>query len=346
MGLAGRAVNMVGPPLITPEILVPRLGDYLVEKGYLSESDLQIAIKKQQSLRQNGQMVLLGQVLTEMGLIAKPQLDRAITEQIIQLRSALQSANQHLEERVKQRTAELEEALQKLSESNQIKANIISNISHELRTPLTHVKGYLEILIAQDLGPVSPDQMHILSIMQHSADRLEKLIDDLIQYSIAEKSQVNLDLQKVDLGRICLAVLTTAKSKIDECQLQTACQLMPNLPLVWADEEKISWVISQLMDNAIKFTPAGGEILLSLESDGKIVTCSIKDTGIGIPANRQNEVFEPFHQLDSSSTRRYGGTGLGLALVKKIIEAHNSTIQLVSTVGAGSTFTFQLPAAI
>jgi two-component system sensor histidine kinase/response regulator len=335
---------MEGAPLLTPEILVPRLGDYLVEKGYLSENDLQTAIKRQQSLRQNGQIVLLGQVLTELGLIAKPQLDRAITEQIVQLRSALQSANQHLEERVKQRTAELEQTLQKLSESNQIKANIISNISHELRTPLTHIKGYLEILIAEDMGPVPPDQMHILSIMQHSADRLERLIDDLIQYSIAEKSQVNLELQKVDLGRICTAVLATVKSKIEERELRASCRLTSDLPMVRADEEKISWVISQLVDNAIKFTSPGGEILISLESDGKVVTCSIKDSGIGIPANRQNEVFEPFHQLDSSSTRRYGGTGLGLALVKKIIEAHSASIQLVSTEGSGSIFSFQLPA--
>ncbi len=332
-------------PPITPEILVSRLGDYLVEKGYLSQSDLQAAIQEQQNLRADGKMVLLGQVLTDKGLISKSQLDRAITEQIIQLRSALQSANQHLEERVRQRTAELEEALRKLSESNQVKANIISNLSHELRTPLTHIKGYLEILIAQDMGPVPAEQMHILTIMQHSSERLERLIDDLIRYSLAEKNQVGLNLQPIDMNRVCITALTTAKSKIEEKNLRVSLRAAPGLPRVKADEEKISWVISQLLDNAIKFTPAAGEILLSLDSDSKIVTFSIKDSGIGIPAMRQNEVFEPFHQLDGSSTRRYGGTGLGLALAKKILEAHDTSIKLISEEGVGSSFVFQLPAA-
>jgi signal transduction histidine kinase len=336
---------MESTPLLTPEVLVPRLGDYLVQNGYLTEEALQTAVQTQQTMRQKGQTILLGQVLTELGLIAKSQLDKAITEQILQLRSALQAANERLEERVRQRTAELENALQKLSESNQVKANIISNISHELRTPLTHIKGYLEILIAQDMGPLSEDQIHILSIMQRSSERLERLIDDLIQYSLAEKNSVNLDMQKVDLTRICSAVLVAVKSKVEEHNLETRCQSSPNLPKVMADEEKIAWVISQLVDNAIKFTPAGGQIILSLETDDKFVTCSIEDTGIGIPANRLNEIFEPFHQLDASSTRRYGGTGLGLALVKKIIEAHGATIRLVSTEGKGSTFSFQLPTA-
>lgn len=331
-------------PLLTPEILVPRLGEYLVENGYLSEADLQSAVQKQQSLRQKGQITLLGQILTDSGFIEKPQLDKAITEQILQLRSALQSANEKLERRVKERTAELEQALQKLSESNQVKANIISNISHELRTPLTHVKGYLEILLAQDMGPLSEEQLHILSIMQHSADRLEKLIDDLIQFSVAEKNQVNLDLQEVDLSRICMSILTVVKPKTDDHRIRVQCQSTPNLPNVQADEEKISWVVSQLMDNAVKFTPDGGQIVISLETENKFVKFSIQDNGIGIPPSRINEIFEPFHQLDSSSTRRYGGTGLGLALVKKIIEAHGTTIQLISSEGKGSIFSFKLPA--
>ncbi len=330
---------------ITPEILVPRLGDYLVEKGYLSQSDLQVAIQKQQKMRADGKMLLLGQVLTELGMISKSQLDRAITEQIMQLRSALQSANQHLEERVKQRTAELEEALRKLSESNQVKANIISNLSHELRTPLTHIKGYLEILVAGDIGAIPPDQMHILSIMQHSTERLERLIDDLIQYSIAEKNQVNLDLQPLDLNQVCAAAVAAAKTKIDESHLSAILQAAPGQFWVKADREKIAWVVAQLLDNAIKFSSAGGEIILHMETDANLVTFSIKDNGIGIPASRHKEVFEPFHQLDGSSTRRYGGTGLGLALVKKILEAHGAPIHLQSEEGDGSTFSFQLPAA-
>jgi len=149
----------------------------------------------------------------------------------------------------------------------------------------------------------------------------------------------------MDLRRVSNAVLAAAKSRIEERQLRSACQAHPDLPMIMADEEKITWVITQLLDNAVKFTPAGGEILIKLETDSKLVTFSIIDSGIGIHPSRHHEVFEPFHQLDGSSTRRYGGTGLGLALVKKIIEAHGASVKLLSDEGKGSTFTFQLPAA-
>ncbi len=108
------------------------------------------------------------------------------------------------------------------------------------------------------------------------------------------------------------------------------------------DEEKISWAIGQLLDNAIKFTPANGKVELHCEQEADKVKVIIKDSGIGIPAERFDEIFEPFHQLDGSSTRRYGGTGLGLALVRKIIEAHGSVIRIRSEINQGSEFEFSL----
>jgi signal transduction histidine kinase len=116
-----------------------------------------------------------------------------------------------------------------------------------------------------------------------------------------------------------------------------------NLPLVKADSEKISWVVLQLLENAIKFTPTGGKVMLSVRLEtNTLVMISISDTGIGIPAERLSEVFEPFHQLDDSPTRRFGGTGLGLALVHEIIDAHGSVIEVESEEGKGSTFRFPL----
>jgi signal transduction histidine kinase len=120
-----------------------------------------------------------------------------------------------------------------------------------------------------------------------------------------------------------------------------------NVPHVQADPQKISWVLNQLLDNAIKFTPSGGRVIVNVKREGEnLVIVSVTDTGIGIPSNRLNDIFEPFHQLDGSSTRRYGGTGLGLSLVRQIIEAHGSMIEVQSIEGRGSTFKFPLLVAL
>jgi signal transduction histidine kinase len=116
-----------------------------------------------------------------------------------------------------------------------------------------------------------------------------------------------------------------------------------DIPRVQADSQKISWALGELLDNAVKFTPSGGRVVLRLEREGeKLVLVSVSDTGIGIPESRMEEIFEPFHQLDGSSTRRYGGAGLGLSLVRQIIEAHGSMLEVRSIEGKGSTFKFPL----
>jgi signal transduction histidine kinase len=118
--------------------------------------------------------------------------------------------------------------------------------------------------------------------------------------------------------------------------------LTPDLPPVVADEEKLYWILLQLTDNAIKFTPEGGQVVVGAEADAERVRISVRDSGIGIPADRLDDIFEPFRQLDGSSTRRYGGTGLGLALVRRIVEAHGSHVEVETAERQGSTFAFAL----
>jgi signal transduction histidine kinase len=304
---------------LTPEILVPRLGDYLVDKGLLSRKDLDYALEVQKGIRETGKEVLVGQLLVELKLISRPALDRAVTEQILQLRAALQDTNQQLERRVEERTAELQIALKKLSELNQLKSNIISNVSHELRTPMTHIKGYLELLVTESLGPVTPEQIDALRVMQRSSDRLEALIDDLIRFSLTSQGEFTLRITPLDLGSLSGKLIQRVSPKAEEKHVSLQLTTNP-LPPVKADEEKISWVLLQLLDNAIKFTPEGGAITLLIEREGGFARVVVTDTGIGIAAERIPELFEPFHQLDGTSTRRYGGTGLGLALVRQIIK--------------------------
>ncbi|HZJ24438.1 MAG TPA: ATP-binding protein [Anaerolineales bacterium] len=328
---------------LTPEMLVPRMGDYLIQKGLIKTGDLQKALAYQQEEIAKGNTLLLGQALLDLKITGRPELDQAVTEQIIQLRSALQSANRTLERRVEERTAELQKALERLSELGQLKANFISNISHELRTPLTHVKGYIELLISESLGPIVDEQRHALQVSQQSTIRLETLIEDLIMVSLASREELNINLQNVDVGRLANLAVKSSLDKAVARGVNLHTVIDDNLPTVQADSQKIAWVLNQLIDNGIKFTQSGGSVVVSVKREGKnLVVTSVTDTGIGIPLNRVSDIFEQFHQLDGSTTRRYGGTGLGLSLVRDIVEAHGSMLDVQSTEGRGSTFKFPL----
>jgi signal transduction histidine kinase len=328
---------------LTPEMLVPRLGEYLVQRNYITETDLQKALAYQQEKLTNNQTYLLGQALIDLKLINRVILDQAVTEQIIQLRSALQAANRNLEHRVQERTAELQKALERLSELTQMKANFISNVSHELRTPLTHVKGYIELLITGSLGPVVEEQRHALEVSQKATARLEAMIDDLIMFSLASKGELSIKQDSVDIRRLANLAVKSAAEKASDRDVTVHAVVDEGVPHVQADSQKIVWVFSQLLDNGIKFTPAGGRVVLNIKPEsGNLVMISVVDTGIGIPPSRIDEIFEPFHQLDETSTRHFGGAGLGLSLVRQIVEAHGSMIDVQSTEGHGTTFRFPL----
>ena len=324
-------------------MLIPRMGEYIVQKGLISEADLQMALACQQDEIAKGNHYLLGQALMDLKMLDRDTLDQVVTEQILQLRSALQSSNRNLEQRVKDRTSELNEALQRLSELSQMKSNFVSNISHELRTPLTHVKGYLELLITGSLGNISEEQRHALQVSQRATTKLESMIEDLIMFSLASRGEMSMKLERVDIRRIISLAAKSASSKAEERGVQVLVSAVENLPAVQADPEKIGWVMNQLLDNGIKFTPSGGSVVIALKEEGSnLVVITITDTGIGIPSDRLKEIFEPFHQLDGSSTRHFGGTGLGLSLVRQIIEAHGSLLDVQSIEGKGSIFKFPL----
>ncbi|MBI5353529.1 MAG: hypothetical protein HZB50_12885 [Chloroflexi bacterium] len=330
-------------PKLTPEMLIPRLGDYIVQKGLITPADLKKALAHQKKQIEKGGRYLLGQALIDLKMIDQDTLDQVITEQILQLRSALQASNRNLEQRVKERTADLNEALQKLSELNQMKANFVANISHELRTPLTHIKGYIELLVTGSLGEVNEEQLKALQVSQRSTAKLESIIEDLIMFSLASRGAMTMKLDKVDIASIVLQSVKAAHNKAEERGVQVTFAVPKNIPFVQADTAKINWVVNQLLDNGIKFTPSGGSVDVSLKEDGgNLVLVTVQDTGIGIPFSKLQEIFEPFHQLDESSTRHYGGTGLGLSLVRQIVEAHGSLLDARSVEGKGSTFKFPL----
>jgi len=327
----------------TPESVVPRIGEYLLEQGLLDPAQLEEALKRQRQLHQQGARQLLGQTLIEMGMVDKETLDRAVTRQIIELHAALQEANRVLERRVEERTAELRRALERLTEINQVKANLISNVSHELRTPLAHVKGYVELMADSQLGPLSEDQTRALGVVQRAVERLGRLIEDLIEFSTASREGLALRLQTVTVREMASSALERSQEKAEKAGVQLQSDMPDGSPTVTVDPTRMTWVLHQLLDNAIKFTPGGGQVTLRARPGDRTVVFSVEDSGIGIGPDRLEEIFEPFHQLDGSPTRRYGGTGLGLSLVKLILDAHGTELSVDSQEGRGSTFSFRLP---
>jgi signal transduction histidine kinase len=327
---------------LTPEVLVPRLGEYLVEKGVITREQLAQALLRQDSLRKTRGTHPIGLILVEMGYLTQQALDTATTEQLIQFRSALQEANEQLERRVRERTAELQTALEQLSSLNELKANLVANISHELRTPLTHLKGYLDLMMAGDFGPLGSEQLNVLGIVQRSADRLGNLIEDLIQFSVSERNQVYLHITPCNLTDLSASVMKRSQPKARDHQININLDIPSDTVEVDADFEKISWVLMQLLDNAIKFCAPGGQVALQARREDNFIQFQVRDTGMGIPSDRLEKIFEPFYQLDGSSTRKAGGTGLGLALARRIVEAHGSVIHVYSEIGKGSRFEFVL----
>ncbi len=328
---------------LNPEILIPRIGDVLVEQGLISPDDLTRALKVQESLRGNSDTPLLGQVLVQLGLIDKETLDQAIIQHVLILQRNLVAANETLEQRVEERTHELEQAYKKLAELSALKSNFISNISHELRTPLTHIEGYVDLLLNGGLGDLSQDQEQAIKVVKKASTRLERLIEDLILFTASESNKLSLEKSQFLLSPVILDAKERIFQLANSKRIHISSQLESENLTVFADKIKISWVINQLLENAVKFSPEGGNVNLFALAAGDKVKISVKDNGIGIHPSKISEIFEPFHQLDGSSTRKQGGTGLGLSLAQKIIEAHRSRIVVESEPGLGSTFSFHLP---
>jgi signal transduction histidine kinase len=334
--------DLINELKLSPEVLVPRLGDYLIERKLLSSDDLTKALEYQREMNDAGQEKLIGQALLDLNLISREMLDQIVTEQILQLQSALRDANDELENRVRQRTSELEDALTRLSELSQLKSNFIANISHELRTPLTHIKGYIELLGEGALGDMNSQQVDAIQVMQKAESRLGSLIEDLIQFSAYSKGGMEIYLESINLTEMFNRVVSEAQQRCKEKGLTCQTKIPAELPGVMADPQRLPWVMNQLVDNAVKFTPAGGMIQIGAKTNDHRVQLYVFDTGIGIAEHRLDEIFEPFHQLDGSSTRRYGGTGLGLSMARQIVEAHSSQFIVRSKEGEGSYFEFSL----
>ena len=251
-----------------------------------------------------------------------------------------QVVNQLMLERAK---ADREQALQKLQELDRAKSQFFSNITHELRTPLTLILSPLESILSGELGRFRADQMLYLRNVWKNALKLLKLINNLLDLAKIEEKFLKLDARKSDIVDLLRDIADHSRplAARKNITLQLHADLEPTD--LHIDVEKMERVVVNLLSNALKFTEPGGEVVLSLDQgDEGWVDISVRDTGVGIPADKLETIFERFSQADASTTRRFGGTGIGLAFAREIVELHGGRISVRSTPGEGSVFTVHL----
>jgi len=251
--------------------------------------------------------------------------------------------NARLFQTEQQRAAQLADALARQRELDQLQAEFIQNVSHELRTPLALIRGYAEMLNTGALGELSPEQRKPVAIITRRARLLGDLVDDIT--AILGLEARTPDPMPEDLTRITQQALSDFQTWADQKDITLRGQIEPDVPLAIGEPRQLRKVIDNLISNALKFTPESGVITVRLSHDGGWIKWQVQDTGIGIPPDQLDRVFERFYQIDGSVRRRYGGTGLGLALVREIVERHNGRVSVESQLQQGSTFSVWLPTA-
>jgi signal transduction histidine kinase len=248
----------------------------------------------------------------------------------------------HLLQQVRRHAKELEVAVAQLQELDRLKNEFMQNASHELRTPLALIRGYMELMAGGEFGELPASQIGAIEVIARQAEMLGDLVED-ITLSLAAKAR-SFVKEPVALDELLIDAAHDLRLAAEKAGLALTVDVGLHLPMIFGEPYYIRRALDNLVSNAIKFTPAGGTITLRLNHNRDRVILQVADTGIGIPLAEQKRIFERFVQVDGSSARRYGGMGLGLALVKEIVEAHGGKVGVESKVGAGSTFTVNLPA--
>ena len=251
---------------------------------------------------------------------------------------------EEFEENLINKNIELGQINKKLRELDKLKSNFLSMVSHELRTPLTTIQGYITFLNTEKPGSLNPTQKECLKISEETADLLNRLIEELLDLSKIEAGEFKVNLAGVDMTQVINKALVSLQLFANEQGITLENNLPKDLPLLRADKERILQVVTNLLENAIKFNQRGGKVDITAFNDtgnAKVVFC-ISDTGIGIPEDELNKIFDKFYQVDSSGKRKYGGCGLGLAISKSILELHKGRIWVESKAGLGSKFFFEL----
>jgi two-component system, OmpR family, phosphate regulon sensor histidine kinase PhoR len=260
---------------------------------------------------------------------------RELEERTRQLHDALRDADTA--------RAALSERNESLLELDRFKDRMLALISHDLRSPLTSIRGYVELLLDEETGPLDDDQVRFLDIVKRNADRLDGQIGDLLLLAGIAEGTLSIHRSAVDVGRLVMEAVECAGPHAQEkgIELEAACR--PMRP-IHADGSRLAQVLDNLLSNAIKYTPEGGRVDVRAWCEDDWIGLTVADTGIGMTRDELDSIFDPFFRTDDAKERGIKGTGLGLVIVKAVVEAHGGGVRVDSQPGGGSRFSISLPA--
>jgi signal transduction histidine kinase len=242
-----------------------------------------------------------------------------------------------------QMAARIEDQVAQLKKSDAMRRELIANVSHDLRTPLATLQGYIETLLLKEDSLSKQDRRNYLEIAIRHCERLSKLVSELLELAKLDAYEIRAQREPFNLGELVQDVVQKFQLMADEKQITLTTSCDKNLPFVSADIGLIERVLENLIENALHNTPRGGSIRLALTPQPENVAVQVSDTGHGIPTEELDNIFDRFYQLDKSRKSELGHSGLGLAITKKILDLHGRSIDVVSALGSGTTFSFQLP---
>lgn len=295
----------------------------------------------------------LGALATTYNKMAKA-LKRTLDERA-RVAMQLRDLNRSLEDRIRERTSELEETNRELARTSRHKSEFLANMSHELRTPLNAILGFTELIIDGVYGKIPAELGESIQDIHINGRHLLRLVNDVLDLSKIEAGQMRLNPGEYTIQSLIDSVISATRSLATEKRLELASRIEADLPVVWGDSKRMTQVLMNLVGNAIKFTPGGGRVTVTAKRvrggqgetssarNSEFIEVAVADTGIGIPVDELKNIFSEFRQVDSSITREYGGSGLGLSIAKRLVEMHEGSIWAESQVGKGSIFYFQIP---
>jgi signal transduction histidine kinase len=271
---------------------------------------------------------------------------QTLAEEFNKMAAALRDAYANLEDKVRERTQELMIANERLKELDKMKSLFLSNVSHELKTPLTAIGGLVDNMIDGLTGPLNGKQTRYMTGIKDSTERLARLIRDLLDLSVIETGKSELKPARFSLSGLIHEVVETLRPLAVGKGILVEISRTNGDATAWADRDKITQVLTNLIVNAVKFSPAGGSLKLSMApaNDRGLLEVSVSDTGPGIPPTEVERIFHEFYQISQPGREKTMGVGLGLAISKKLVEMHGGKIRVESVPGEGSTFFFTLPA--
>jgi len=256
--------------------------------------------------------------------------------------AALERARLELEERVRERTAELVKAKDAAESADRLKSTFLATMSHELRTPLNSIIGFTGIVSQGMAGPLNAEQAKQLNIVKNSARHLLDLINDVLDISKIEAGQLEIQCEKFSISRAIEKVVAIVSPLAQKKGIALHTEISPEVGSISGDQRRTEQILLNLLGNAVKFTDEGS-VMIRCWRDGQGVVTAITDTGIGIDPQDQKSIFEPFRQADTGLARKREGTGLGLSICKRLVDLMGGFISVDSARGKGSTFSVRLP---